>query len=265
MLKLISFIRKFKEFRKVRENMEVCFLLIKPENPANVGATCRAMKTMGHSDLRLIEPCDYLSLRGRALAHGSEDLLESAKLFNDFKSATKDCDLVIGTTARHRKIKLDYIEADDVMGIVKEKKDMVSRICFVFGGERNGLSSEDLFACDMVTTIPTATTFPSLNLSQSVMLFSYLSRATSAIVQTKDWRIEDHAPSDGHFKAIKQSLEELVDDLDMKDSTKLKNQVLSAIAKLNSEDLNLVHSIRRRVQDRIDNLKSKLKTIKPGL
>ena len=60
---------------KLEPPMNVSFLLIKPENPANVRATARAMKTMGHSDLRLIDPCDYLNERGRALAHASEDLL----------------------------------------------------------------------------------------------------------------------------------------------------------------------------------------------
>ena len=237
--------------------MEVCFLLIKPENPANVGATCRAMKTMGHSDLRLIEPCDYLSLRGRALAHQSEDLLENAKVFSTFAEATADCDVVVGTTARHRKIKLDYIEADDVIDLVKSKKEMVRRVCFVFGGERSGLSSEDLFACDLVTTIPTATTFPSLNLSQSVMLFSYLARTKQAVVQTKDWRIDENEPEMEHFKVFKQSLEKLIDDLDMKDISKLKNQVLKAVARMSAEDLNVAQSLRRRIQDTIDNLRNR--------
>ena len=238
--------------------MEVCFLLIKPENPANVGATCRAMKTMGHSDLRLIEPCDYLTLRGRALAHGSEDILESARLYENFESAVADCDLVIGTTARHRKIKLDYIEADDIMSVVASKSSRLSRVCFIFGGERNGLSTEDLFACDLVTTIPTATTFPSLNLSQSVMLFAYLSRTSVSKVQTKDWRINSADPGEEHFKSLKSKLEMLIDDLGMKDSKRLKHQVVSAISKLNSEDLNIVQSLRRRVQDRINNLKTNM-------
>lgn len=238
--------------------MEVCFLLVKPENPANVGATCRAMKTMGHSDLRLIEPCDYLSVRGRALAHASEDLLENAKIFSSLKEATKDCDLVIGTTARHRKIKLNYVDADDIMQLIADKGPSVKRICFVFGGERSGLSTEDLLACDVALTISTATTFPSLNLSQSVMLISYISRTSKAIVQTKDWRIDTSAPSAQHYSTLKDSLLKLIDDLDMKDSTKLKIQVQQGLSKLGADDLNLVHTLRRRFQDKIDNLKNKL-------
>lgn len=238
--------------------MEVCFLLVRPENPANVGASCRAMKTMGHSDLRLIEPCDYLSLRGKALAHGSEDLLESAKLFDSVEEATKDCDLVIGTTARHRQIKLDYIDADEIMGVVKSKGDLVRRICFVFGGERNGLTTDDLFLCDLVTTIPTATKFPSLNLSQSVMLFSYLSRAASATVQTKDWRVNEESPDELHYQTLRQGLIELVDELDMKNSSRVKTWVSQAVAKLGADDLYLVHGLRRRIHSKILQLKSKI-------
>lgn len=237
--------------------MEFCFLLVKPENPANVGATCRAMKTMGHSDLRLVEPCDYLSLRGRALAHASEDLLESAKVYGSLEAATKDCDLVVATTARHRKIKLDYIDSDEIMDVIFAKKENVKRVCFVFGGERSGLSTEDLLACDLVTTIPTATTFPSLNLSQSVMLFSYITRTSKAKIQTKDWRIDNTKPDESHFLSLKSAVETLIDDLDMKDTSKLKNQVLKGLAKLGNDDLNIVQSLRRRIQDKIDNLKLK--------
>lgn len=235
--------------------MRVIFLLVKPENPANVGAACRAMKTMGHNELRMVDPCEYLTLRGRALAHGSEEILEAAKVYDSFEKAADDCDLVIGTTARHRKIKLDYIDSNLIMDTILSKQEKVNSVCFVFGGERNGLSTEHLHACDLVCTIPTATTFPSLNLSQSVMLFSYITRTPMAKVQTQDWRINNEQPDKEHFRAIKTSLSKLIDDLEMKDPTKLKHKILAAIARLGAEDLNLVHSVRRRVQNRIDNLK----------
>ena len=239
--------------------MEIVFLLLKPENPANIGAACRAMKTMGHNDLRLIEPCDYLSLRARALAHQSEDLLESAKVYSCFNEATKDCDFIVGTTARHRKVKLDYVDSDEVMNVIHAKGDKIRKVCFVFGGERSGLSTAHLLACDVACTIPTATKFPSLNLSQSVMLLAYLARTNLAKIQTKDWRINEGVPQEDHFQALKASLSALIDDLDMKDPTKLKKRVLSAIGKLGSDDIDLVHTVRRRFQNRIDNLKSKLR------
>ncbi len=235
--------------------MHVSFLLVKPENPANVGATCRAMKTMGHDDLRLIAPCDYLNERGRALAHGSEDLLEAARVYESFADATEDADLVIATTARHRRVKFDYIDSSDLMDTIRSKGDLVKRVCFVFGGERDGLATDILRASDLIATIPTATKYPSLNLSQSVMLFAYLAKTELAVVQTDDWRINEVNVEMSDMAALKSSVAALIDDLNMKDSSTLKRQALQAIAKLGYDDLYLVHNLRKRVAERIANLK----------
>ena len=235
--------------------MHVSFLLIKPENPANVGATCRAMKTMGHHDLRLIAPCDYLSERGRALAHGSEDLLEAAQVYDSFADATKDADLVVATTARHRRVKFDYIDSSELMSKIRSKGELVKRVCFVFGGERDGLATEILRESDLITTIPTATKYPSLNLSQSVMIFSYLAKSELAGVQTDDWRINEVDVEMSAMTALKTSVAALIDDLNMKDPSTLKRQALQAIAKLGYDDLYLVHNLRKRLAERISRLK----------
>lgn len=236
--------------------MHISFLLIKPENPANVGATCRAMKTMGHHDLRLIAPCDYLNERGRALAHASEDLLESAKVYESFAEATADIDLVIATTARHRRLKFDYIDSSKIMEKISSKGDLVKSVCFVFGGERDGLATEIIRASDLITTIPTATKFPSLNLSQSVMIFSYLAKTELAVVQTDDWRINENELKDSDMSALKSSVSDLIDGLNMKDPSTLKRQTLHAISKLGYDDLYLVHNLRKRIAERLSRLKS---------
>ena len=49
----------------------------------------------------------------------------------------------------------------------------VERIAIVFGCEESGLSNEQLEACDLLTGIPLAVSYPSLNLSQAVMLYAY--------------------------------------------------------------------------------------------
>ena len=59
--------------------MKICFILYKPAVPANIGAAARALKTMGFRELRLIDPANHLSAEARMLAHGSNDILESAR------------------------------------------------------------------------------------------------------------------------------------------------------------------------------------------
>lgn len=237
--------------------METVFILVKPENPANVGASCRALKTMGHGSLRLVDPqCEYMNDRGRGMAHGSEDLLNDALVFSSLEEASRDIDFLVGTTARHRQLKLHYVPSDDLSTHIESKKEMLSKVGIVFGGERSGLSNEDLFLCDMVTTIPTATKFPSLNLSQSVMLFSYLLRTKEAVVQTKDWREGEKTPKLSDYRSLKSTLVQLIDELDLRDNQRLQAFVKERLSRLSYEDLHLVHSLRNHVKHKIDSLKS---------
>ncbi len=82
--------------------MKICIILNHPTTPENIGAAARALKTMGFSDLRLVDPCDHLSDRAHWLAHGSEDILESAQVFNSITAAISDIDFLIGTSAKKR-------------------------------------------------------------------------------------------------------------------------------------------------------------------
>ena len=96
--------------------MQCIFVLVKPENSKNIGSAARALKTMGHDCLRIVGPeaADHLNAEAMALAHGSHDILENAEVFASLEEATKDCDLLVGTTARHRRTKLRYFDVDEL-------------------------------------------------------------------------------------------------------------------------------------------------------
>lgn len=63
--------------------------------PENVGAAVRAIKTMGFSNLRLVNPCDYLSVDARKLAHASNDILENASVYGTLEEALDDIDFAL--------------------------------------------------------------------------------------------------------------------------------------------------------------------------
>ena len=42
-------------------------------------------------------------------AHGSRDILRSARLYKTFEGAVSDIDFVVGTTAKNRLVKKDYV------------------------------------------------------------------------------------------------------------------------------------------------------------
>ena len=51
--------------------------------------------------------------------------------------------------------------------------DMVDTVAVVFGSEESGLGNREIQACDLVSFIPMIQPYPSLNLSQAVMLYAY--------------------------------------------------------------------------------------------
>lgn len=56
----------------------------------------------GLTDLRLVSPqCDHLSDNARALAVGSYEILENAKIYSSFEDSISDIQYVFATTGRY--------------------------------------------------------------------------------------------------------------------------------------------------------------------
>jgi tRNA/rRNA methyltransferase len=152
---------------------DLCFILYKPAVPGNIGASARAIKTMGFSELRLIDPADHLSDEAKMMAHGSHDILENCRVFGTYDEAVADISFVICTTAKKRSAKVDYIPAPRLAQFIAEKTAITGKIAIVFGSEESGLPNEILLKANVGVTIPMATGYPSLNLSQAVMTIAY--------------------------------------------------------------------------------------------
>src|SRR4030042_4402656 len=115
--------------------MDIYFILVEPAVPENVGASSRAIKTMYFNKLRLVNPCDYLSMEAKKLAHGSVEILSSARVFPSLDQAIQDLDLVIGTSAKSRRVKHDYYPADQLVDIIHRKGSAVQSAGIVFARE----------------------------------------------------------------------------------------------------------------------------------
>ena len=79
-------------------------VLVRPTHPGNVGATARAMKNMSLRSLYLVEPEKFPSPEATDRAVGADDVLQGAVICASLDEALKDCHLVIGTSARMRRI-----------------------------------------------------------------------------------------------------------------------------------------------------------------
>ncbi|WP_372772027.1 tRNA/rRNA methyltransferase [Mangrovibacterium sp.] len=219
--------------------MKISFILVEPAVPENVGAAARAMKTMGFADMRLVNPCDHLSDPARWLAHASNDILENATVYPDFEQAVNDIDFIIGTSAKQRLVKEDYQSTRDLVDIIRSKGSAVQHVAIVFGREDSGLRNEELRRCDMVSTVPLQTAYPSLNLAQAIMLYAY---ELSQLHQSEHELAKQEVNENG-FRALKEKSSQLLLELDFKTESAIYPRILERLNLLGEGDIHLLHSI----------------------
>lgn len=161
-------------------------VLSRTTEPANIGATCRAMKTMGLHHLRLIAPLNPKGRTARALAHGAEDLLEAAEVCDDLEDVVKDAAVVAGTTARRRQLRKHALLPPAELAALLVEHTRTDRVVLLFGTERTGLSNEEANVCRYLSRVDTADAHPSLNLAMAVMIYAWELRQAFARAGASD-------------------------------------------------------------------------------
>jgi tRNA/rRNA methyltransferase/tRNA (cytidine32/uridine32-2'-O)-methyltransferase len=149
------------------------FVLFEPTHPGNIGAVARAMKTMGFSELVLVNPPEeWLCADSRAMASGAQDVLHEAVVVGSLGEALDGCGLVLGASARHRRLGCPEMNprecAAELMAQARSR-----RAALVFGPERSGLANEQLDLCNAIVYIPANPEYSSLNLAQAVQIIAY--------------------------------------------------------------------------------------------
>lgn len=152
------------------ENIRI--VLVNTSHTGNIGSAARAMKTMGLSQLILVDPITAPDGKSSALAAGAGDVLANAKTVSTLAEAVADCGLVIGTSARSRTLSWPMLEP---RGCGEKLISEVSKypVALVFGRENNGLSNEELQQCHFHVCIPANPDYSSLNLAAAVQTLCY--------------------------------------------------------------------------------------------
>ncbi|WP_026840540.1 RNA methyltransferase [Citrifermentans bremense] len=150
----------------------VSVVLVGTQSPGNIGMVCRAMKNMGLSDLRLVNPCQVDHLDAVKFAVSARNLLDSARIFTSLEDAIADCEFPVATTRRHGKYRNEISTPAEIVERFSTCAP-ASRMALVFGREDSGLTTDEVALCRWQATIETADEFGSLNLSQAVLIFCY--------------------------------------------------------------------------------------------
>jgi tRNA/rRNA methyltransferase len=147
-------------------------VLVNPQEPRNVGAACRAMKTMGIHALSIVGTPDLDREAAAITAVHAGDLLDGAEFCADLRSAVQEAVLVAGITRRRGK-RRKYLSLTPEQLADRVATLQSGLVAVVFGNEASGLSDEELAACHLAVHIPSSPDFPSLNLSHAVQVIAY--------------------------------------------------------------------------------------------
>lgn len=241
-----------------REN--IFFILVEPKITGNIGAAARAMKNMGFKKLELVKPVNFLDDEARSTACHAVDVLEEAIVYPDLKKAIKDKSMIIGTTRRFGRRRGFILPLEDSIEriITAARKN---KIAILFGREDKGLSNKETEECGFLITIPTDSSFPSLNLAQSVLIVAYeLNRKT---LKKETPVLAKYEELEALYKHIFSSLK-LLDYIPRGDrdlETKIMNNLKHLIGRagLTDWELRMLHGICSQIEKKIK-VKGRLKT-----
>ena len=130
------------------------------------------MKTMGLSELVLVEPSRFPDAEATARASGADDLLSSARVVDSLATAVADCHFVLGASARPRSLAWPTLTPREAAAVACREAGE-GRVAVVFGPEQSGLDNQHLARCQQLIQIPANPDYSSLNLAMAVQVITY--------------------------------------------------------------------------------------------
>lgn len=148
-------------------------VLVEPKGAGNIGSVVRAMKNMGLSRLRLVNPVPFRDVvEQRKMGYRSQEIIEAAREFPSLSAALRGISQVYLATAKAGKWKRDFLSPAQAAAQVVASSTG-EKIALVFGREDKGVNTDESQLANFFIRIPMAGTYPSLNLSQAVMVVVY--------------------------------------------------------------------------------------------
>ncbi|MFC0140575.1 tRNA (cytosine(32)/uridine(32)-2'-O)-methyltransferase TrmJ [Erwinia mallotivora] len=147
-------------------------VLVETSHTGNMGSVARAMKTMGLSNLYLVNPLVKPDSQAIALAAGASDMIGEAQIVDTLDEALAGCSLVVGTSARSRSLPWPMLDPREC-GVKSVQEGQQAPVALVFGRERVGLTNEELQKCHYHLAIAANPEYSSLNLAMAVQIIAY--------------------------------------------------------------------------------------------
>jgi len=162
-------------------------VLVETSHPGNIGSVARAMKTMGLSNLSLVNPRKFPSGEANALSGNAGDVLENAQIFNSIQDAIKDSTFVYATSSRSRTIQWPTVHAEEGASLINTQVTSDKKVSILFGREDRGLTNEELQLANTHIEIPANPEYPVLNLAMSAQIVCYEIFKSHFNQEARDW------------------------------------------------------------------------------
>ncbi len=210
---------------------QVRIVLVGTSHPGNIGAAARAMKTMGVTQLHLVAPAQFPHGDATALASGADDILANAVVTNELSEAIADCQLVIATSARSRRLPWPMLTPSQAARqLVSEAHS--APVALVFGREKSGLSNPQLQLCQYHVQIPSEPNYGVLNVAAAVQVLCYeLRQAALAPALEDHYEAESGYPTHAALELFFAHLEQTLCTVEFLDVTNPR-QVMPRLRRL---------------------------------
>ena len=236
------------------------WILLETSHPGNVGSAARALKTMGFSDLRLINPkVPNIAQEPEAiaLASGAVDILKNSQESPSLNAAIEECSLVLGLTSRDREFGPPELSWQEARQLILQTVADQQQVALLFGPERTGLDNKHMSLCTHRVWLDANPLYPSLNLAQAIMVCAFTLREVlqneSKPIPSNNGKVQaieyaDPAAVTAMLEHWSQGLE-VIGFLDPANPKKLmaRLQALFARARLHKEEVDLLRGIAKQM------------------
>jgi len=147
-------------------------ILVEPESPGNIGSVARIMMNFDvQGPLILVNP-PKLNDDAYMMACNARDILNDAVIVDSLEGALSMVDVSIATSREagdEYNVNRISLLPDDIIRALDTEGD----IGIFFGRESSGLSNREISMADILVSIPTDTSYPTLNLSHAAAIIFY--------------------------------------------------------------------------------------------
>ncbi|MDX1733478.1 MAG: tRNA (cytosine(32)/uridine(32)-2'-O)-methyltransferase TrmJ [Halioglobus sp.] len=244
------------------ENIRI--VLVNTSHPGNIGGTARAMKNMGLQQLYLVAPREFPHREASWRAASAQDVLDRAVVTDSLQEAIGDCQFVVGTSARSRRIPWPLLDARGCARQVAAHS-VGEQVAVLFGREDRGLTNDELKLCNLHLNIPTSESYSSLNLAMAVQIVCYELRMLEvgdAAPQREDEQWDTPFASAENMERFYVHLEQTLTRLEFLDPA-APRQLMSRLRRLYSRvrldemELNILRGILTETGKWIDRAREK--------